>query len=336
MRRWIRIVGGPIASSSGRYLSPLEAENVFEELLSGEGTDSQIAAFFLTIRGRGVSSDELVGFARAARKRISFPTVPKNGVVVATTRLGKLHSPPIGLAAAAAAATAGATVILQAAPQVEGGGPTLGDLWRDINGEECLHGPELDSSLQKKSLVCWCPTQIDPGWERLLRIEEEVGLRSIPDQVSKLLVPPGAPLLVPSLAGPVLGMASDAVASLGHDDAVILQGIEGSIDPSCTGRTRGMWIEDGFKCPLRLEPEDHGLDWNQEPHQRHENRLESAREATARALMGIAPEVNVALLGAALMLCLAKVGKDLADCSAAAREAIESGQAYRQVFDVPL
>jgi len=46
--------------------------------------------------------------------------------------------------------------------------------------------------------------------------------------------------------------------------------------------------------------------------------------------------VNVALLGAALMLCLAKVGKDFAECAAAAREAIESGQAYRKIFDVPL
>ncbi|NQU50046.1 MAG: hypothetical protein HQ519_15455 [Planctomycetes bacterium] len=335
MRRWIQIVGGPISSSAGRNLSSHEAETVFRQLLEGEGSDAQVASIFLAIRGRGVSTDELVGFARAARRRMSFPQMLPRTVVVATTRLGKLKYPPLGLAAAAAAATAGARVALQASPHVEGGGITLGDLWQSIRGSDCLFGDELQSAIQKSSLHCWCPSKSDPGWERLMRIEEEVGLRSIPDQVSKLLVPEGVPLLVPSLSGPVLGMASDAIATLGHRQAAILQGVEASIDPSCSQRTRGMWIADGFKSPLRMEPGDYGLQWHQEPMPRHSCPIEAAKEATARALMGIAPEANTALLGAALMLTLAGVTRDFADGASLARDAIESGKAYRQVFDVP-
>lgn len=334
MRRWIQILGGPINTASGRNLSSNEAEAVFTQLLDGEGSDAQVASIFLAIRGRGVSADELVGFAKAARKRVNFPTLPRHAVVVATTRLGKFDHPPLGLAAAAAAATAGAQVALQAVPQVRGGGITLGGLWQALRGEHCLNGETSDVTLND-SLTCWCPSKLDPGWERLMRIEAEVGLRSIPDQVSKLLLPDNAPLMVPSLKGPVLGMASDAIASLGHNRAAIVQGVEASIDPFCAERTRGMWIDEGFKSPLRLQPDDYGLQWHQEPSPRHSCGIESAKEATARALMGISPEVNTALLGASIMLVLAGVTKDFAQGVGAARDAIESGKAYRQVFDVP-
>jgi anthranilate phosphoribosyltransferase len=334
MRHWIRVVGGSISTSMGRNLSSNEAEAAFTELLEGGGQEGQVAALFTVIRGRGASADELAGFAKAARKRISFPAMPPGSVVVATTRLGKFHSPSLGLAAVAAAAAAGATVILQAAPMADGGVPTLGDLWKALVGTECLAANQVTEQLEHR-LVCWCPLRSDPGWERLLRIEEEVGLRSVPDQVSKLVAPSEVPLLLPSMAGPVLGMAGDALAALGHRSSIILQGAEGSIDPFCSTRTRGMLIEEGSISPLRLDPQDFGLDWPDEPKQRHEDRLEAGKEAIARALMGIAPEAYVAQLGAALILKLAGVARDIATGATMARAAIDDGSAYRKIYDVP-
>ncbi|MAW59745.1 MAG: hypothetical protein CMJ94_02795 [Planctomycetes bacterium] len=335
LRRWIRVVGGTLSASQGRNLSSREAEEVFAALLDGEGSDGQVGALFSLIRARGAAADELVGFARAARARLEFPSLPAHSVVVATTRLGKLQSPPIGLASAAAAAASGAKVLVQASGRVEGGGPTLGDLWQDLVGERCSSVGTAEAELRQRGLACWCPTRSDAGWERLLRVEEEVGLRSVPDQVSKLLAPSQAAVLVPSMAGPVLGLAGDALASLGHQRCIILQGVEGSIDPSVAERSRGMLLEDGMKLPLRLQPDDLALSWPHEPHQTHEDRLESARQATARALMGIAPEFHVAQLGAAILLRLSGLFPDFASASVAARDAIESGRASALLYDVP-
>jgi len=335
LRRWIRVVGGTISASQGRNLSSREAEEVFALMLEGGGSDGQIGAFLSVIRGRGPAADELVGFARAARKRLNFPRLPEHAVVVATTRLGKLQNPPIGLASAAAAAAAGARVLVQATGRVPDGGPTLGDLWQHQVGAQCSNAAEAERELKRRGLACWCPTREDSGWERLLRVEEEVGLRSLPDQVSKLLAPAEAPLLVPSMPGPVLGLAGEALASLGHQRCIILQGIEGSIDPSVVERSRGMLLEEGMKSPLRLQPADLGLDWPHEPHQAHEDRLEAARQATAKALMAIAPEMHVAQLGAAILLRLSGLYRDFATASVAAREVIENGKAYALLYDVP-
>ncbi|MCH2101618.1 MAG: hypothetical protein MK209_06820 [Planctomycetes bacterium] len=335
LRRWIRVVGGTLSASQARNLSSHEAERVFTLMLEGGGTEGQVGAFLSLIRGRGAAADELVGFARAARARLSFPKLPPASVVVATTRLGKLQSPPIGLASAAAAAAVGAKVLVQASGRVSDGGPTLGDLWQDLVGDRSLSAEHAERQLAERGLACWCPNKEDPGWERMLRIEEEVGLRSIPDQVSKLLAPGDAPLLVPSMAGPVLGLAGEALASLGHERCIILQGVEGSIDPSVAERSRGMVIEEGIKSPLRLLPEDLGLSWPHEPHQTHEDRLESARQATARALMGIAPEMHVAQLGAAILLRLSGLFRDFASAATAAREVIDNGKASAMLYDVP-
>jgi len=334
IRRWIRVVGGAIRPSKARNLSAREAEQVFAALLEGEGSSAQVGAFFSLIRARGASSDELAGFARAARQRIRFPELGPHAVVMATTRLGKLLNPPLGLASAAVASAAGAQVLIQAAPRVADGGPTLGDLWSDIVGEASANAAEAQAALAS-GLACWCPTTTDAAWERLLRIEEEVGMRSVPDQVTKLLAPERASLLVPSMPGPVLGLAGDAVEALGHQRCVILQGVEGSVDPSCVERNRGMLIDEGCKSPLRLTPEDFGLEWPHEPHQSHEDRLESARQATARALMGVAPDANVAQLGAAILLRLSGKYRDFASAAVAAREVIETGKAYARLYDVP-
>ena len=164
-----------------------------------------------------------------------------------------------------------------------------------------------------------CRSEVRKGWH----------------QVSKLLAPSQAAVLVPSMAGPVLGLAGDALASLGHQRCIILQGVEGSIDPSVAERSRGMLLEDGMKLPLRLQPDDLALSWPHEPHQTHEDRLESARQATARALMGIAPEFHVAQLGAAILLRLSGLFPDFASASVAARDAIESGRASALLYDVP-
>lgn len=230
----------------------------------------------------------------------------------------------------AAAAAAGTPVLVQASPHAEGAGVTLGDVWCRLVGELHADADRAARCLERLGLGCWRPTAADPGWRRLLAVENEIGLRSAPDPVCKLLAPPGCRLLVPARSGPVLGLASEAIASLGHRDAVIVQGVEGSLDPSVTELTRGLCLDDGVRTPLRLHPGDLALACAEEPAQLHENRLEASALATQRALVGIAgPAGHAALLGAALIIRLGGRAPDMPSAVGLAREAVESGAAQR-------
>ncbi|TAH38069.1 MAG: hypothetical protein EYC70_05450 [Planctomycetota bacterium] len=330
LRALVQKIGGGASGSLRRNLSREEARAAFESLLSGDGTDAQVAAFFAALRAKGATADELTGSTEAARARLSFPALPAPAVVLGTSRMGKFHTPPLGLAAAAAAAACGTPVLVLAAPSARGAGITLGDLWVHMVGSPCSDPGSAERLLQQRGLACWEPTLADPGWPRLLRIEEEIGLRSLPDIVIKLLAPPGCRLMVAAMAGPVLGTAGEALTSLGCREGVIVQGIEGSTDPSVRVHTRGLLIEGGSTYPLRVVPADFALECDAEPSYPHEDRLEAAVGATLQALLGMPGPVTYAtLLSAALMLRLSGRARDLAAAVALAKDALESGAAQR-------
>ncbi len=330
LRHLIQQVGGAVAGSAARNLSLSEAENAFELILGGAGDPVQVAAFLVALRSKGLTADELVGFALAARKRIEFPKVANGTVVISTARMGKYKHPEVGIAAVAAAVGAGVPVLLQAAPHARGTGVTLGDIWQVMVGDICVDASSVESEFSNRRLACWQPTKADAGWLRLLEIENHLGLRCAPDVVAKLLAPDGARVMVPSRLGPVLGLASDAICSLGHKNALILQGSEGSLDPLLCQRTRGMWIDDGSKSPLREVPEDYGIFCPEEPSHLSSDRYESSQIAVKKALAGVVgPELDCAALGGALIIKLAGKSADVASAVGMARDSLESGAAQR-------
>ena len=323
-----RSLGGVLAGKTVPNLDGAEAERAFIALLDGAGTDAQVAMLLAVMRAKGVCSDELQGCARAARGRVRFPALPPSAVVLATSRLGKRQHPPTGLSAAAVAAACGVPVLIQSAPGIPGGGVTLCDLWRRAAGAPASGHEEAAAQLAEHGLALWCPATGDPGWERLLRIEDETGLRSLLDVVLKLLLPEGARVLTAARPGPVLGLAADAIAGLGHEDALIVQGVEGSVDPYVATQSRGMRLLGGMTVPLRVLPEDYALLFAEESPQLHEDRLEAAVVANSRALLGApGPERAAAVLGAALLISVVRSSQPLADCLGEAIEALESGAA---------
>ena len=54
---------------SGRDLDRAEADGVMEQLLAGRLDDAKIVRLLLALRAKGETSEELVGFARAMRRR---------------------------------------------------------------------------------------------------------------------------------------------------------------------------------------------------------------------------------------------------------------------------
>ena len=326
----LRRISGAVNGGRIHNLSDEGAEKLFGMLLAGEGTDAQIAMFLATMRVKGTTAEELVGASRAARARIQFPELPPSCVVVATSRHGKRHSPPMSLAASAAAAAAGVPVLLQSAPSLIGGGVTPGEVWQRMVGPLLGDTNHTQEMLHRYGLACWQPTLADSGWQRLQRVEDETCIRGVPDVVSKLLIPDGCHVLAAALPGPVLGMAGDALESLGHSQALVMQGVEGSVDPSVVETTRGIRLLDGVKAPVRLRPGDFALFEDSEPTYQHEDPIEAAVISTQQALLAsTGPEACATTLGAGMLISLAEPQLDLASCLGKACDAVESGAAMR-------
>ncbi|MDA0668145.1 MAG: hypothetical protein O3A95_09805 [Planctomycetota bacterium] len=328
IRPLLHRISGAVSGGRVHNLTAEAAEKLFGMLLEGDGTDAQIAMFLASMRVKGTTAEELVGAARAARARIEFPKLPVNCVVVATSRHGKRHSPPMVLAAAAAAAAAGVPILLQSGPSLIGGGVTPGEVWQRMIGPLLGDANYAEEQLAEFGLACWQPTLADSGWQRMQRIEDETGIRGIPDVVCKLVLPEGCAVLAAALPGPVLGMAGDAFESLGHSQCMIVQGVEGSVDPSVVETTRGLRLLNGVKAPVRMRPSDFARCEKGEPGISHEDPIEAAVIATQQALLAsTGPEACSAVLGASLLISLVSPDANLATCMGRAVDALESGAA---------
>ncbi|MBT4027899.1 MAG: hypothetical protein HOM34_00735 [Planctomycetes bacterium] len=335
LRAVLRKLAGALSGQDARHLTRWEAEEAFAALLAGAGTDAQVASLFTAVRARGATADELAGCAAAARLRIEFPVIPERGVVLSSTRLGKSKCPPLALASALAASAVGVPILMQCAPHAQGAGVTVGDIWHRLVGPLSGDRDATERLLSLVGVAGWRPAAADDGWQRMLRIEDELGLRSLPDIIFKLLLPDGARVCVPSRRGPVLGIAASALEQLGHRRAVVLQGVEGSLDPSVTAQTRGMRLSGDRKFPVRVNPDDLALAWECEPSQEHENRLEAAVAATMQALAAVdGPAMRAVVLGGGLLVELSGLVPDLATGAAEVRDALESGRAHRRLDEL--
>ncbi|MBC8370973.1 MAG: hypothetical protein H8E25_13325 [Planctomycetes bacterium] len=330
IRPWLKRINGAITGGRIHNLSESEAQELFNLLLDGAGTDAQLGVFLSVMRSKGTTAEELVGAARAARSRIVFPQLPDSCVVVATSRLGKRNSPPLGLAAAATAAAAGVPVLLQASPGLRGRGLTPGDSWQHMCEQLTGDANHVEAMFANGPLACFNPTIADEGWQRLQRIEDETLLRGIPDVVTKLLIPDGCRTMSAAIPGPVLGIAASALESLQHRNALIVQGVDGSLDPSTLETTRGMRIVNGTKTPLRIHPGDFALFESDEPSLADGDQLAAAAAITNKVLLGMpCPELSSTLLSAGLIISLAKPDESVATCIAEASAAISDGSAQR-------
>jgi anthranilate phosphoribosyltransferase len=322
-------VGGAITGRTPRHLTLEEAEWAFAAMLQGGVSTARVTALLLALRAKGPTAEELAGCATAACRRVPFPALPEQAVVLSTSRRGKHHSPPLGLAAAAAAAAAGARVLVQASSGVPGGGFTMGDVWEAAGGRLSGAPEAAERALAAGGLAVWRPTLADPGWAPLLEVEADLGLRLLPDVIGKLLLPPACSVMVAAMPGPVLGRAGEALQLLGHRSGLIVQGVEGSLDPALSRPTRGLRITAGNSTPLRLRPEDFGVDQEGEPSlPAIPDRAQAAVTGLRTALLGgQSPQAAVAALGGALILSLVEEHRSLAELRERAQEALDSGAA---------
>lgn len=79
LMKYIRIV------SEGKDLTPAEAEDAMDIIMSGGATDAQIAGFLAFLRAKGETTDEITGFARIMRKKASIVPTSKSAVDIVGT-----------------------------------------------------------------------------------------------------------------------------------------------------------------------------------------------------------------------------------------------------------
>lgn len=343
LRKLLRVLGS--SRRDGRNLTHDEAYRAFTAVLSGGETDVVVASFLTSLRWKGVTIEELVGFAQAARDRARLPCRDMEGVVaVCPPHDGSDRRPPLEVASGLIAAGAGARVMVitdQGLPPRRG--LTAASVLQELGGGITWDPTEAEDWVCKARFAAIAAPGMLPGLMQLRKVRGELGVRTPLYTVEKLLAPPNAAVVLGAQEGAVLGTAVEVMVGLGHPRGIALQGIEGGVIPSVRRRTRGIELYGSNQIPLTVEPQDFGLAAAGEPdlpmygpaeegEGSGDNPLlqKAAGDITRGVLAGEeGPSRSAALLGAAVILKACGRAMTLAEGVDAAVTSLDSGEANR-------
>jgi anthranilate phosphoribosyltransferase len=226
----IKLVGtGPRGS---RALSFDEGRAAMTSLLRGEVSDAQAGAFLMAMRWKGETPEELAGIAQALRDAAEplHARSERPLVCCGAAYDGSAAAPQLSVAAAALAAACGAGVVMHCGSRLgPKHGVTQADVLAALGGQREPDAAESVRMLERSGATVVYTPAVLPGWERLARIRNEVGVRGPVHAAERLLAFFGSRRFVVGYThSPYSERILSALERLGAERAVTVRGIEGS------------------------------------------------------------------------------------------------------------
>lgn len=341
LRDSLRLLGSQ--RGVGRNLNAEEAYRAFTSILAGSEPDIRIATFLTTLRWKGVTVEELVGFARALRDRARIPCMGMPGLVtLCPPQEGYDSMPPLDVAAGLMAAGAGARVLMVVDRNVPPKrGVSAANVLERLECGLTWDPSEAEDWVVKARFSAIGAPGMLPALLGLRDVRRDIGLRTPLATAVKLMAPAGTAVVLGAQAGPVLGTAVEVMQTLGHPAGMAIQGIEGGLVPTLRKRSRGIQLDGQHQVPLTIEPGDFGMlsDADAElpmfgPPEEGQGTadnpsiVDAAVQANLSVLAGQPGELrNHALLATACILKTVGLTPTLADGVAKATDALDSGAA---------
>ena len=314
--------------NEGRSLSEQEAAAVMEEIMSGEATPAQLAAFLVALRLKGETVEEIAGMARVMRAKAL--RVPFEGPPLLDTcgtggdRMGTFN---VSTAAAFVAAGAGA-VVAKHGNRAMTSHCGSADVLEALGAKIDLPPEGVAHCLREVGVGFMFAPTFHPAMRFAAGPRREIGVRSVFNILGPLTNPAGASAQVLGVADATIGEKMiEVLGRLGCRHALVVHGEDGLDEMTLSGPTLVYELKEGDIRSYRVTPEDVGL-----------------RPAIGQAVKGGSPEENatamrgvfggeqgplrdIVLLNSAAALVAADKAATLAEGVTLAAQAIDSGAA---------
>jgi len=319
------------AAVAARDLTEEEAAAVMEEIMSGEATPAQLAAFLTALRLKGETVDEIAGMARVMRAKAC--RVSCDGALLDTCGTGGDASGTFNVSTAAAfvAAAAGARVAKHGNRAMSSRCGSA-DVLEALGAKIELSPEGAQACLDQTGFCFMFAPRFHPAMRHAAGPRREIGIRTVFNILGPLCNPAGATRQVLGVADGSLGdKMAQVLARLGCERALIVHGDEGLDELSPAGTSQVWEIKDGVVGRYQVSPSDAGL---------ASHPLSSVSgdtpEGNARMLRSVisgerGPLRDFTLLNAAAGLIAFGLAADFAEGVAKAAEAIDSGVALQKL-----
>jgi len=317
---------------SGRSLNFEEATGVMEEIMSGEATPTQIAAFITALRIKGETVEEIAGLASVMRaKAIPVAVTPP---VVDTCGTGGDNCSSFNISTAAAFVAAGACLkVAKHGNRAMTSHCGSADVLEALGVKIDLGAEAVAECLETIGIGFMFAPVFHPAMKHAASPRREIGIRTVFNILGPLTNPARAESQVIGVPSEELGVKiASALHRLGTKHSLVVHGLDGMDEISISGKSLVWEVnEDGVLPPYEVSPQHFGF-----------------KSASMAEIKGGTPEENakilrrilngekgslqdVIVMNAAAAIVAGNRASDLKEGARLAEEAIDSGRALEKL-----
>jgi anthranilate synthase/phosphoribosyltransferase len=318
-------VAGAIAGvANGADLTEAQASEVMGHIMDGEATEAQIGALATALRMKGETVDEVTGFARAMRERMT-PVRPRTEHYIDTCGTGGDELSTFNISTATAFVVAGAGVAIakhgnRAVSSKAGSADVLEALGIRID----LTPEEMARCIDEVGVGFLFAPVLHASMRHAGGPRREIAIRTVFNILGPLTNPAGAKRQLLGVYDPALApIMAEVAGRLGAERTMVVHGHPGMDEVSASGPTLIAEYRDGAVSTYEITPESVGIACGSVYGIAGGDAVRNA--AIIRALLQgeHGPRRDVVLMNAAAALLVAGAVEDLAEGIALARESID-------------
>lgn len=313
-------------------LTESESEAVMEEIMSGQATQAQIAAFLTALRIKGETVKEITGAARVMRSKATrIKVVDPNVVDTCGTGGDRSHTFNISTAAAFVVAGTGITVAKHGNRSVSskcGSADVLKALGVNID----IPPERVEGCVNEIGIGFLFAPIYHPAMRHAIGPRQEIGIRTVFNILGPLTNPAGASCQVLGVySSHLTETLAHVLLNLGATHCFVVHGSDGLDEITITGETV---ISEGYKGKVTtysIRPGDFGIKTGTV-----EDLRGGGAEDNAHIVLKIlegekGPRRDIVLLNAAAGIMASGRISDFNAAIKAAEGAIDSGKAYEKL-----
>ena len=316
-----------------------EAQEIMREVMSGNSTNSQIAAFLAALRMKGETVEELIAFADVMREhcRRIHPRVEGRLVDTCGTGGDKIKTFNISTTAAFVVAGAGVAVAKHGNRSVTSKSGSA-DVLERIGLNLKMEPEAVEATIEQIGIGFMFAPAFHPAMKYAIQPRREIGIRTVFNVLGPLTNPASANAQLLGVYDKRLTTPlAHALKKLECEEALVVHGLDGLDEISTIGKTAIAWLKEGEVAILEVAPKDFGVKIARFKDIRGTTPEESA-EILFQILNGKCsledPKTEIVLVNSAAGIILSGKSEDFSYGMTVARESIESGAAYKKLKEL--
>ncbi len=320
----------------GSSLTAEESMDTMKEIMSGNATNAQIAAFLTALRMKGETVEELTAFAKVMRENCHRIHPNITGRLVDTCGTGGDKIKTFNISTAAAFVTAGAGIAIakhgnRSVTSQSGSADVLEKLGLNLN----LEPEAVQSTVEQVGIGFMFAPAFHPAMKYAVEPRREIGIRTVFNILGPLTNPASANAQLLGVYDHKLTVPlAYALKNLGCEEAMVVHGLDGLDEISTIGKTCISWLKEGEVAEIETVPSDFGVKQAEINSIKGMSPEENA-EALFRILNGYGaaddPKTDIVLVNSAAGIILGGKADDFSYGMELARESIGSGAAYKKL-----